>query len=108
MKTVFRCFEHTGFQTFYLYFKTKLSTLTSYFIRENDDCIATQVTSWKLSKMENEMSKSKRHLRCLDLFCGAGGLSCGLSMTGIDTVTGIDFDSAAIETLVFVELLCVR
>lgn len=48
--------------------------------------------------MENDMSKSKRPLRCLDLFCGAGGLSCGLSMAGIDTVTGIDFDSAAIET----------
>lgn len=39
-----------------------------------------------------------KKLRCLDLFCGAGGLSCGLHMAGIDTVAGIDFDAAAIET----------
>ncbi len=37
-------------------------------------------------------------LRCLDLFCGAGGLSCGLHMAGIQTVAGIDNDAAAINT----------
>ena len=37
-------------------------------------------------------------LRCLDLFCGAGGLSCGFHMAGIETVAGIDHDKAAIET----------
>ncbi len=40
----------------------------------------------------------KKKLRCLDLFCGAGGLSCGLHMAGIETVAGIDFDAAAIKT----------
>lgn len=44
------------------------------------------------------MSKSNHKLKCLDLFCGAGGLSCGLHMAGIETVAGIDFDAAAIET----------
>ncbi|MBR3820740.1 MAG: DNA cytosine methyltransferase [Kiritimatiellae bacterium] len=37
-------------------------------------------------------------ITCLDLFCGAGGLSCGLHMAGIKTVAGIDFDQAAINT----------
>ena len=40
----------------------------------------------------------KKVLKCLDLFCGAGGLSCGLHLAGIQTVAGIDFDAAAIET----------
>ena len=39
-----------------------------------------------------------KKLTCLDLFCGAGGLSCGLHMAGIRTVAGIDFDAAAIRT----------
>ena len=39
-----------------------------------------------------------KQFRCLDLFCGAGGLSCGLHMAGIQTVAGIDFDAAAIDT----------
>ena len=37
-------------------------------------------------------------LTCIDLFCGAGGLSYGLHMAGIKTVLGIDFDQSAIET----------
>lgn len=37
-------------------------------------------------------------LRCLDLFCGAGGLSCGLHMAGLETVLGVDIDEAAIRT----------
>ena len=39
-----------------------------------------------------------KKLKCLDLFCGAGGLSCGLGMAGIETTLGVDFDAAAIET----------
>lgn len=42
--------------------------------------------------------KHNNGLTCLDLFCGAGGLSCGLHMAGINTVAGIDFDAAAINT----------
>lgn len=40
----------------------------------------------------------KEKLKCLDLFCGAGGLSCGLHMAGLETVAGVDFDAAAIKT----------
>lgn len=47
----------------------------------------------------SETSDTTSHpLRCLDLFCGAGGLSCGFHMAGIETVAGIDHDKAAIET----------
>ena len=34
----------------------------------------------------------------VDLFCGAGGLSCGLEMSGMTCVLGTDQDKAAIDT----------
>lgn len=38
--------------------------------------------------------------RVLDLFSGAGGLSCGLDMVdGVETVAALDFDEDAIKTL---------
>jgi DNA (cytosine-5)-methyltransferase 1 len=43
-------------------------------------------------------SRSSKALRCLDLFCGAGGLSTGMHMAGFETVTGIDLDELAIDT----------
>ncbi|MGV0905968.1 DNA cytosine methyltransferase [Mycobacterium novum] len=36
---------------------------------------------------------------CVDAFCGAGGLSLGLSAAGIDVVFGFDHDPVAISTL---------
>lgn len=33
-------------------------------------------------------------LACIDLFCGAGGLTCGLRNAGIDVVAGVDVDSS--------------
>ena len=47
---------------------------------------------------KREAKNRQRPLRCLDLFCGAGGLSCGLHEAGLETVLGIDFDAAAIRT----------
>lgn len=39
------------------------------------------------------------YFRILDLFCGAGGLSCGLdSLEHFKTVIGVDFDSSALNT----------
>lgn len=32
--------------------------------------------------------------RAIDLFCGAGGLTCGLIQAGIDVAAGIDFDES--------------
>ena len=37
-------------------------------------------------------------LNVLDLFCGAGGLSCGFERAGFNIVLGIDNDSKALET----------
>ena len=37
--------------------------------------------------------------KILDLFCGAGGFSCGIdSLDDFDTVIGVDFDSNVLET----------
>ncbi|HLE11723.1 MAG: hypothetical protein A2504_15505 [Bdellovibrionales bacterium RIFOXYD12_FULL_39_22] len=41
------------------------------------------------------MSKS---LNFIDLFSGAGGMSCGLEMAGLNCLLGVDFDKKAIET----------
>lgn len=37
--------------------------------------------------------------KCVDAFCGAGGLSLGLAAAGIDVLLGFDHDPAAIRTL---------
>lgn len=36
--------------------------------------------------------------KCIDLFCGCGGLSEGFKLAGYDIVGGVDFNSAAIKT----------
>ena len=33
-------------------------------------------------------------IRCIDLFCGAGGLTCGLKKSGIEVVAGVDVDES--------------
>lgn len=38
-----------------------------------------------------------RALRCVDLFCCAGGSTCGLRQAGIDVVLGMDWDEAALR-----------
>lgn len=40
----------------------------------------------------------KQHLNFIDLFSGAGGLSCGLELAGMKCILGIDQDKNAIET----------
>ena len=44
------------------------------------------------------MTAPSRSLTAVDLFCGAGGLSAGLSEAGFDVVWAIDGDAAATET----------
>ena len=38
--------------------------------------------------------KRRVHLTCVDLFCGAGGLTHGFTLEGIPVVAGIDLDPA--------------
>ncbi|MEB3102868.1 DNA cytosine methyltransferase [Ferviditalea candida] len=35
---------------------------------------------------------------CIDLFCGAGGLSCGFAQAGFDIQVGVDVDASALLT----------
>ena len=44
------------------------------------------------------MVKSKMTLNFIDVFSGAGGLSCGLELAGMRCLLGIDMDKNAIET----------
>ena len=36
--------------------------------------------------------KNKVQISAIDLFCGIGGLTCGLKQSGINVKAGIDFD----------------
>lgn len=40
----------------------------------------------------------KRKWRCLDLFCGCGGMSKGFELAGFDIVGGVDFNRPAVAT----------
>ena len=40
----------------------------------------------------------KRKYTCVDLFCGAGGLSKGFLNAGYDVILGVDFDESALKT----------
>lgn len=44
------------------------------------------------------MAKTKTPLNFIDIFSGAGGLSCGLELAGMRCLLGIDMDKNAIET----------
>jgi len=44
------------------------------------------------------MSKQKKNLNFIDLFSGAGGLSCGLEQAGLNCLLGVDFNQDAIKT----------
>ena len=44
------------------------------------------------------MTKTTPTLNFIDLFSGAGGLSCGLELAGMKCVLGVDMDKNAIET----------
>ncbi len=39
-----------------------------------------------------------KKIKFIDIFCGAGGLSCGLEQAGMRCILGIDHDKSAIET----------
>ena len=44
------------------------------------------------------MAQKTTKLNFIDLFSGAGGLSCGLEMAGLKCLLGVDFNSDAIKT----------
>lgn len=41
---------------------------------------------------KNNLNLRKGKIQAIDLFCGAGGLSCGLIKSGINVIAGIDID----------------
>jgi len=52
----------------------------------------------KLKRKVLDRIKLEQPFYFIDLFCGAGGLSCGLEMAGLECVFGTDMDKNAIET----------
>ncbi len=51
----------------------------------------------KKAKVKRGSNMAKK-LKFVDLFAGAGGLSCGLEQAGMECVLGVDFDKAAMQT----------
>lgn len=48
--------------------------------------------------MKMKMKMKKKGIVAIDLFAGAGGLSCGLEKSGINVIAGIDIDKTAQKT----------
>src|SRR5690606_15941022 len=44
------------------------------------------------------MAKKNKRLKAVDFFCGAGGMSCGFSQSGIEILAGIDIEAQFRET----------
>lgn len=44
--------------------------------------------------MANEVERPTGSVKCVDLFCGVGGLTHGLISAGVPVVAGVDFDEA--------------
>lgn len=72
--------------------------------RDEDASVAKR---WEMSVLRGAMpepvQRSPRHLRMLDLYCGAGGLSAGIVMAGrqmgvdVEACLAIDLDEAALQ-----------
>lgn len=41
---------------------------------------------------------AEKKIKALDFFCGAGGMTCGMTMAGIEVLAGIDIDESCKET----------
>lgn len=50
------------------------------------------------SNVMEQVTVKRPKPRCIDLFCGCGGLSKGFELAGFEVVGGIDFNEAAIKT----------
>jgi DNA (cytosine-5)-methyltransferase 1 len=46
------------------------------------------------TKRKSQPPGSRQDIVCVDLFCGAGGLTHGLLDAGVNVVAGVDFDKA--------------
>lgn len=48
--------------------------------------------------MSKIINSSRPLLRAVDFFCGAGGVTCGFKLAGIDVIAGIDIDQTCRDT----------
>lgn len=93
-------------QNLLLEIKTKLKKLKKPIRKKEPPKISNHnMSELNLSKSDLSNSENpknslpiKNSLNFIDLFCGAGGLSCGLELAGWNCVLGVDFDPNAINT----------
>ena len=48
--------------------------------------------------LDSKRQMVQKKLKAIDLFCGAGGLSLGLSRAGLELVGAVDFSTSALES----------
>lgn len=71
--------------------------ITSIHIKPDGNCLEQWIHDLKNTlKIKKDMKK----LRVLDLFCGCGGLSFGLTEAGLDVMLGVDVWDKAIESYI--------
>ena len=54
--------------------------------------------SSKTTNRKSTASAKKQKLNFIDVFAGAGGLSCGLEQAGMNCILGVDYDKHAMDT----------
>lgn len=80
--------------------KKRFDSMAEGFLAPGDDCTYEKVShkpNWvDITKVWNNVTVS--HMTFVDLFCGAGGLSKGLEMAGLEGICGLDFFKEACMT----------
>ncbi|WP_254684796.1 DNA cytosine methyltransferase [Sulfitobacter sp. JL08] len=66
-------------------------------IQIDSRCLATPKRLYRVEGSVNNLGRGFERLAdiaCIDLFCGAGGLTRGLQNVGVNVVAGVDVDQA--------------
>jgi DNA (cytosine-5)-methyltransferase 1 len=63
-----------------------------------DDLRLTKMERQEPHKQPTDLGSTGEHVRAFDMFCGAGGSSCGARMAGVEIVGGIDCWPVAADT----------
>ncbi len=62
-------------------------------------CMALNCNIGDMMEIVDELPKGQKSLKTIELFAGAGGLALGIEQAGFDTISLVEFDKSAADTL---------